>query len=295
MGRKKVMEAVIMAGGLGSRLLPLTNAVSKHLIPVYDKPLIFYPIYNAMLAGIKKIHIICKPSDIQQIQHALKFCEFLNISFIEQEKPEGIAHGIRLVRPHIQSESFLFLLGDNIFIGPSILKLMKKIQCFSENTVFGYSVTEPHKYGVAEISREGAVIRIVEKPAEHIGDIALTGMYVYRSEVFQLCDQLQPSCRGELEISDLNQKLLTRGKLDLQIIDPENFWIDCGSPERVFLASNFVRKHLSKTGKNIGCLEELAFKLGWFDEMNLQKAAIDLSASDYGQYLLNLQNGSKFE
>jgi len=281
-------KAVIMAGGSGSRMWPTSLAISKHLIPLYDKPLIFYPISVAMLAGIRDLIIICRSSDTDQYRSVLAQQHFLNVTYVTQDNPNGIAEGIKLAAPHIGNEDFLFILGDNLFFGSGLSGLLGRVTSQNKNTIFGYQVRDPKNYGVVTLGANGAILDIIEKPERPKSNLIATGLYFYTSRVFREIDTLKPSLRGELEISDLNQKLIESKDLKLEVLGRGYSWMDCGSPERVFAASSLIKSMYEIQGYNIACLEEIALARGWLTQTELEMLPQYTYQNSYGEYLRSL-------
>ena len=283
-----VTKAVIMAGGSGSRMWPSSLAVSKHLIPLFDKPIIFYPISVAMLAGARDLIIVCRSSDIEQYQAALAEAKYLNIEYLPQENPNGVAEGIKLAAPLIGDNNFLFVLGDNLFFGSGLSGLLERVIKRKKNTIFGYQVKDPKNYGVVTLGQTGRVIEIVEKPEKPKSNLIATGLYFYTYSVFEQILKLTPSKRGELEISELNQRLIKKDDLALEILGRGYSWMDCGTPDRVFEAASFVKSMYDIQGYNVACLEEIALSKGWLSKYELKRLPQFNYKSSYGQYLRSL-------
>ena len=280
--------AVIMAGGSGSRLFPTTFAVSKHLLPVFDKPMIYYPISLAMFSGIREILIVCREKDIEEFEAVLSHLKFLQISYVTQNEPRGIADGLNLIAPLAKDRSILFILGDNVLFGPQIKAILKSVVEKDRNTVFGYRVDTPEEYGVAELCSKGSIRSIIEKPQNPQSNIALIGVYYYTSKIFEKITNLQPSSRGELEISDLNSILVKDKNLSLEKISGTNTWIDCGTPDRLLQASLAVKNNLKTEFCEIGYLEKIALSNGWLTAEDFARLPKHFFDSNYGQSIEKL-------
>lgn len=287
------MKGIILAGGSGSRLHPITQGVSKQLLPVYDKPMIYYPLSVLMLTGIKDILIITTAEDIESFKRLLGSGERFGIklSYIIQENPDGLAQAFILGEDFIGSDSVCLILGDNIFYGPQLSpKLLSAKNQKSGATVFGYHVHDPDRFGVVEFDENNKAISIEEKPEEPKSNFAVTGLYFYDNEVVEIAKKIQPSERGELEITDVNKVYLDQNNLNVEILGRGYAWLDTGTHDSLLEASQFVHTVESRQGFKIACLEEIAQNNGWIDlsKMNLDEKG--LSKTLYGKYVLGLVN-----
>lgn len=279
---------IVLAGGLGTRLYPITKVMSKQLLPVFDKPLIYYPISILMLAGIRDILIICTQNDLNSFRRLLGDGSSLGVNFTYkvQDKPNGIAESFILGKEFIGSKNVCLILGDNIFYGSGISgKLIEICNNFNGATIFGYHVNDPERFGVAELDSNNQVIRIKEKPKNPPSNIAITGLYFYDNNVIDIASDLKPSSRNELEITDVNNKYLKMGKLNLEILARGHTWLDTGTAESLNEASNFVQAIQTKQGFIIACLEEIAFKQNWISKSELNSVIKHYESSSYGNYL----------
>ncbi len=287
------MKGIILAGGSGTRLHPITKGVSKQLLPIYDKPMIYYPISVLMLAGIKEILIISTPFDLPFFQKLLGSGEELGIkfSYAEQPSPDGLAQAFIIGKEFIGTDDVCLVLGDNIFYGQGLSKLLKSaLSNVSEKqtaTVFGYWVADPERYGVAEFDAEGKVISIEEKPAEPKSNFAVVGLYFYPNEVVQVAPQIKPSARGEFEITTVNEVFLGKDRLQVELMGRGYAWLDTGTHESLLEASSFIQTIEKRQGLKIACLEEIAYEMGFIDKSQVLRLAQDLAKTGYGQYLLN--------
>ncbi len=284
-------KGIILAGGSGTRLYPLTQVVSKQLLPVYDKPMIYYPLSTLMLAGIREILIITTPHDQPFFQALLKDGAHwgLQISYAVQPNPEGLAQAFVIGKDFIGNDSCCLVLGDNIFYGHGLTGLLRNAgQRTQGATVFGYWVKDPQRYGVAEFDQHGLVTQLVEKPAQPKSNYAITGLYFYDNDVVGMAAQLRPSARGELEITDLNNLYLARGALHVEKFGRGVAWLDTGTHESLMQASNFIETIESRQGLKVSCPEEIAFNAGWIDAAQLEALAAPLRKNGYGEYLLGL-------
>lgn len=261
------MKGIILAGGRGTRLFPLTKVASKQLLPVYDKPLIYYPLSTLMLAGVQEVLVITTPEDNQTFQNLLgDGLQFgIEIEYLIQHQPNGLAEGIKLAEDFLSGEGFVFILGDNIFYGAGLGRELMKYQRTSGAHIFGYSVSNPSDYGVAEIGSDGRVISLEEKPAKPKSSIAITGLYFYDEYAVEYANQLKPSSRGELEITDLNRKYLEKNNLQCTILPRGTAWLDTGSFQGLHDAATFVRLTEERTGLRIGDPTDVARVQGWID------------------------------
>ncbi|MCU1541844.1 MAG: rfbA [Arthrobacter sp.] len=284
------MRGIILAGGTGSRLHPITMGVSKQLVPVYDKPMIYYPLSTLILAGIRDILIITTPHDADQFQRLLgDGSQFgVNLSYIQQPSPDGLAQAFVLGADHIGTDSVALVLGDNIFYGPGMGTQLRRFENIDGGAVFGYWVADPTAYGVVEFDSSGKAISLEEKPDHPKSHYAVPGLYFYDNDVVEIARNLKPSPRGELEITDVNRVYLERGKLNVEILPRGTAWLDTGTFNDLNDASNFVRTTENRQGLKIGAPEEIAWRLGFLTDEELRQRAERLVKSGYGRYLLDL-------
>jgi len=285
------MKGIILAGGSGTRLYPITKATSKQLVPIYDKPMIYYPLSILMLAGITDILLISTPKYIDQFEalfgdgHDLG----LNIQYAIQHEPRGLADAFIIGADFIGEDSVALVLGDNIFYGAG---LSKQLQVASEKTsgatVFGYQVKDPERFGVVEFGKNGKALSIVEKPAEPKSNYAVTGLYFYDNDVVEIAANVKPSARGEIEISDINQAYLDRGDLDVQVMGRGYAWLDTGTHDSLLEAASFIATIQKQQNLKVASLEEIAYRMGYINLDQLEKLAQPLKKNDYGQYLLRI-------
>ncbi len=283
------MKGIILAGGTGSRLRPTTLAVSKQLLPVCDKPMIYYPLSVLMLAGIRDILIIAMPLDIPQLRRLLGDGSSLGISlsYAEQAAPNGIAEAFLIGAPHIGTDSVALVLGDNIFHGPGLYDLLTRhTRAIDGCVLFGYPVTDPERYGVAEIDETGRLISLEEKPAKPRSSLAITGLYLYGDDVVDVARQVRPSNRGELEITDVNRVYLEQGRASLVNFGRGFAWLDAGTPDSLLHASQYVHTMENRQGVRIACLEEVALRMGFIDADACHRLGAQLAGSDYGDYVM---------
>jgi glucose-1-phosphate thymidylyltransferase len=285
------MKGIILAGGSGTRLHPLTQVMSKQLLPVYDKPMIHYPLSTLMLGGIREILVISTPHDLPRFRELLRDGRQwgLSIDYAEQPLPQGIAQAFLVGERFIGNSSVTLVLGDNIFYGDGLgRQLAKRVDENDGATVFVYRVRDPERYGVAEFDAQDRVISIDEKPAVPKSNFAVTGLYIYDNQVVEIARNLRPSPRGELEITDVNRAYLASGRLRAHVLSQGNAWLDTGTHESLLDAANFVAVVEKRQGLKIGCLEEIAFRLGYIDEATLRAQVEPLKNSEYGRYLLEV-------
>lgn len=288
------MKGIVLAGGSGTRLYPITKGVSKQLLPIYDKPMIYYPISVLMLAGIREILIISTPQDLPYFQRLLGRGEDYGVKFSyeEQPSPGGLAQAFIIGEKFIGDDSVCLILGDNIFYGSGFSLMLKESLADAENnnnaTVFGYWVKDPERYGVAEFDRNGNVLSIEEKPQKPKSNYAVTGLYFYPNKVVEISKRIKPSARGELEITTVNQEFLKENKLRLKQLGRGFAWLDTGTHDSLSEASTFVEVIEKRQGLKIACLEEIAYKQGWINKEQLSELAKPMLKNQYGQYLLQI-------
>lgn len=284
------MKGIILAGGTGTRLHPLTKAICKQLLPVYDKPMIYYPLSVLMLAGIKEILIISTPHDLPLIEKLLGDgsdlgCEF---SYCMQQKPEGLAQAFILGEKFIGGDDVALVLGDNIFYGSGLSQKLQEATTANGGTIFAYHVTDPERYGVVEFNQEGKAISIEEKPLQPKSNFVVPGLYFYDNSVVDIAKDIKPSARGELEITDVNKIYLERGKLQVSVLDRGTAWLDTGTFTSLMQAGTFVQAIEERQGLKIGCVEEIAYNMGFISAKQLVHIAEPLKKSGYGDYLLSI-------
>ena len=285
------MKGIVLAGGSGTRLYPITKSISKQIIPVYDKPMIYYPISILLLAGIKEILIISTPQDIHLYQNLLGDGSSLGIRFeyAIQPSPDGLAQAFLIGEEFIGDDSVCMVLGDNIFYGYNLSNMLKQAASLQDGAiVFGYYVNDPERYGVAEFDENGKVLSIEEKPANPKSNYAVTGLYFYSNDVIKKAKSLKPSARGELEITDLNKLYLAEGRLNVQLMGRGVAWLDTGTHDSLLEASNFIATIQNRQGLQVACLEEIAYNYGYINREQLLKLAEPLKKNFYGQYLIQI-------
>ena len=286
-------KGIILAGGKGTRLYPLTKSVSKQLLPVYDKPMIYYPLSTLMLSGIRDILIVTSPEELSRYKILLgDGSNFgINLQYTIQEKPIGLAHAFILGKKFINNSPSTLILGDNIFYGNDIsIALLNASKYINGATIFGYHVNNPKNYGVVNICKNQKILSIEEKPKNPKSNYAVTGLYFYDKDVVDFAHDLKPSDRGELEITDINNIYLKKKKLRLEIFKRGYAWLDAGNPESLLEASQFVQTMEKRQGLKIACLEEIALKKNWISETDLEKTIVSLNNDNYKSYLINLLN-----
>ena len=283
-------KGIILAGGAGTRLHPLTKVVSKQLLPVYDKPMIFYPLSTLMLAGIREVLIISTPQDLPNFERLLGDGADLGMKFSYkvQEVPNGLAQAFVLGREFLGADDACLVLGDNIFYGAELPHLLKEAAADPNPTVFGYRVTDPERYGVVSFDKDGKVESLEEKPAKPKSQYAVPGLYFYPNDVVQIAADLKPSARGEYEITDVNKEYLAQGRLRVKLMSRGFAWLDTGTHQSLADATAFVRAIEERQGLQMSCIEEIAWHKGWIDDAQLHRLADGYGKSSYGVYLSNL-------
>ena len=283
-------KGIILAGGAGTRLHPLTKVVSKQLLPVYDKPMVFYPLSTLMLAGIRDVLVISTPDDLPMFERLLGDGSSLGMKFSYkvQETPNGLAQAFVIGEEFIGGDDVCLVLGDNIFYGAELPKMLKAAAVDSAPTVFGYRVADPERYGVVEFDGEGNAVSLEEKPAVPKSNYAVVGLYFYPNSVVEIAKSLKPSARGEYEITDVNREYLRRGELRVKVMSRGFAWLDTGTHQSLADATNFVRAIIDRQGLQMSCLEEIAWSRGWIDDARLKELAAGYGKSSYGEYLRNL-------
>lgn len=285
------MKGIILAGGAGTRLHPLTLAVSKQLLPVYDKPMVYYPLSTLMLAGVKEILIISTPQDLPLYKKLLGDGSQLGVqfSYAEQPKPEGLAQAFIIGADFIGSESAALILGDNIFYGSDMKETLESaVKETQGGVVFAYHVSDPERYGVVEFDKGGKVLSVEEKPTQPKSHFAITGLYFYDNSVVEITKNLKPSPRGELEITDVNKKYLEQDRLKVVVLSRGTAWLDSGTHASLLQSATFVQTVEERQGLKIGCIEEIAYRMGYITKEQLKKLAEPLTKSGYGNYLLHV-------
>lgn len=290
------MKGIILAGGSGTRLYPITKGVSKQLLPIYDKPMVYYPLSTLMLAGIRDILLISTPTDLPAFRRLLGNGADIgiNITYAEQPSPDGLAQAFIIGRDFIGQDSVCLVLGDNIFYGQSFSQMLHRSVQITEQegkaSIYGYWVADPERYGVAEFDAQGRVVSIEEKPQVPKSNYAVVGLYFYPNSVVQIAQNLRPSARGELEITSVNQAYLAKGQLNMQCLGRGFAWLDTGTHESLSEASTFIEVIEKRQGLKVACIEEVAYNNGWIDRAQLLAIAQTMKNNQYGQYLLRLVN-----
>lgn len=288
------MKGIILAGGSGTRLYPITKGVSKQLLPIYDKPMVYYPLSVLMMAGIRDILLISAPQDLPGFKRLFGDGSGFGVhmQYAEQPSPDGLAQAFIIGREFVGNDAVCLVLGDNIFHGSGFSGMLREAVRAAEqdglSTVFGYWVKDPQRYGVAEFDADGRALSIEEKPSQPKSNYAVTGLYFYPNSVLEITAGIKPSARGELEITSVNQEYLQRGTLKVQIFGRGFAWLDTGTHDSLAEASIFIETIEKRTGQKIACLEEIAYSNGWIDDGDLKAAAVPMAKNQYGEYLLGL-------
>ena len=290
MKAEKIMKGILLAGGYGTRLYPVTKSISKQLLPVYDKPMVYYPLSVLMSAGINQVLLISTPTDLPIYKRLFgDGSQFgIQIQYAQQNFPNGLAEAFIIGEDFIQDDSVCLVLGDNIFYGDGLNNLIEQATQQSDRaTVFGYTVKDPQRYGVIDFDKSGKVLSIEEKPQIPKSDKAVVGLYFYPNTVVEIAKSIKPSYRGELEITSVNQAFLKSGKLQVKLLDRGFAWLDTGTHESLIEAGQFIHTVEKRQGVKVACLEEIALEKGWIDQDQLLESAYEMSQTDYGKYLLD--------
>ncbi len=284
------MKGIVLAGGAGTRLHPLTLAVSKQMMPVYDKPMIYYPLSVLMLAGIREVLVISTPQDLPHFRRLLGDGAALGmrIAYAEQPRPEGLAQAFTIGADFIGGDKVSLILGDNIYYGEGLTRLLQECTDPDGGIIFAYHVNDPERYGVVDFDADGRAVSIEEKPARPLSSFAVPGLYFYDNSVVEIAQNLKPSARGELEITDVNRRYLEGGRLMVRVLNRGTAWLDTGTFESLMQAGQFVQIIEQRQGLKIGCIEEVAFRMGWISAAQLEQLAQPLRKSGYGEYLLRV-------